>query len=109
MRLTKTAYLFGEDKLLLDENGNPVKDPLGRPVVVPGKPDIPFPMEWEPYSTELAKTQYGTFVEGINYRMFTYPDERLTLGTEFLYKDNTYQIREVKDFDRHYEILVQLM
>lgn len=101
MRLTKTAYLFGNEGQFI---GN---DPYsGRPIYADPKPEYPFVMEFEPYSADLAKVQYAINVVDIRYRMFTYPDERLTLNTEFVYKNKRYKIVYVMDYDMHYEVLI---
>lgn len=98
MRLTKTAYIAGDRELVgYDQLGRPV---YGEPVM------IPFEMEIEPYSTELAKTQYGVFAE-VNYRMFTNPNPNLTLGTEIIYRDEEFQIQKVWDYDKHFELLIK--
>jgi hypothetical protein len=98
MRLTKTAYYYSGNGELLGYDG------FGRPVY--GEPEkLPFKMEIEPYSTELAKTQYGIFAD-VNYRMFTKPNSILTLGTTIIYRDEEFEIQKVWDYDRHYELLI---
>jgi hypothetical protein len=98
MRLTKTAYLFGEGELL-------GYDDFGRPVF--GNPEkIPFKMEMEPYSQAKAEYDYGVFV-AVQYRLFTKPDSRLKLNEEIEYKNKIYSVQEVKDYDKHYEVLIK--
>lgn len=101
MKLTKTAYLFSGGGEIIGYDRD------GRPIFSKPSPNIPFEMEWEPYGYKLAETQYGVFVEDIKFRMFTKPDERLILNTEFVYKHKVYSVREVLPYDKHYEILVR--
>ncbi|MCI1590376.1 hypothetical protein [Heyndrickxia oleronia] len=99
MRLTKTAYYYGDKGEYL---GN---DQFGRPVY--GDPKMyPFEMEIEPYSTELARTQYGIVVE-VNYRLYTYPNTNLKLETKINYNGSKFMITKVWDYDRHYELLIK--
>jgi hypothetical protein len=100
MRLSKTAYLFGEGELLgYDEFGRPV---FGNPQ------KIPFSMEIEPYSSEKASRDYGISVVSVQYRIFTKPDERLRLNEEIEYKNKVFSIADPpKDYDRHWEILIK--
>lgn len=100
MRLTKTAYLFGDKGEYLG------RDSHGRPIYGDPKPDIPFKMEIEPFSPKLAETQYGVFVE-VRYRLFTYPDSRLKLNKEFVFKETIYKITQIMDYEKHFEVLVK--
>lgn len=99
MRLSKTAFLFGEGELL-------GYDSYGRPIY--GNPQkISFSMEIEPYSSEKASRDYGITVVSVQYRIFTKPDARLKLNEEIEYKGKVFSIQEVKDYDRHYEVLIK--
>lgn len=99
MRLSKTAFYYSGKGELLGY------DDWGRPLY--GDPQqIPFQMEIEPYSSELAKTNYGITVE-VNYRMFTNPDSNLKLGSEIKYREEEFEIQKVWDYDRHYELLIK--
>jgi hypothetical protein len=99
MRLTKTAYLYGEREII--GYGD-----FGRPIY--GNPEkILFKMEIEPYSAEKAQYDYGTFVTA-QYRLFTKPDSRLKLNEEIEYKGKIYSIADPpKDYDKHYEVLIK--
>ncbi|WP_243356873.1 hypothetical protein [Bacillus litorisediminis] len=102
MRLTQTAYLFGEYGELIGY------DDWDRPVYGDPLPEIPFLMELEPFIPELAKTQYGIFVE-VRYRMFTEPNESLNLNTEFVFNGQRLKITEVLKYKRHFECMVNVV
>lgn len=59
-------------------------------------------MEYEPYSVERAKADMEINMVEVNYLMYTYPNKRLTLNTEFVYKDKKYKIIYLPiEYDNH--------
>jgi phosphoribosylpyrophosphate synthetase len=100
MRLTKTAYLYGNAQVIS-------YDEFGRPIY--GDPQkIPFSFEKEPYSSEKAQRDYGVSVVSVQYRMFTNPDTSLQINKEIEYNGKVYSIADPpKDYDNHYEILIK--
>lgn len=111
MRLTKTLYIIQE--------GEPVY--LGddwRGVPIYGDAPIvynPFKGEIEPFSSELAKTRLGLFVDVTN-RLFCKPNSGITIGTQIAYNDQNvdnfgdyerYTVTECLRYDKHYEVLVK--
>lgn len=98
MRLTKTAYILSEGEII---GYNAFDEPIFGEATTD-----PFFMEWEPFSTKLAESSYGVTVD-VQYRMFTYPNEKLKINQDIVYQNKKYKITEVKDFDKHYEVLVR--
>jgi hypothetical protein len=97
MRLTKTAQF-------IEEVDTGQTTPYGEPIVEKTLGES-FEMEIEPFSAELAKNSYGVIAD-VTYRMFTYPNEKIFLGNDFVYNGWKFKIEAVKDFDKHYEVLV---
>ncbi|MFJ7680345.1 hypothetical protein ACIQXQ_20160 [Peribacillus sp. NPDC097198] len=104
MRLPKKAYLFEKTK------GEYLgKDIFGDPVYAEDKVTYSaFDMEIEPYSPELAKSDMAINVTEVKNLMYTYPDSRLEMNVELVYKDYLYRIiYPPLDYDTHYEILLE--
>lgn len=102
MKLDKTAYFFTTKQV---EVG---KDIFGRPEYeTQTVPDIPFQMEWEPYSPDRAKQDYAINVVEVEFLMYVYPDERMKRNTDFLYGTRKYKITYVLPYDNHYEVFIK--
>lgn len=102
MRLPKIIYIIEEIQ------GELVGfDQLGRPIY--GEPTIlktPISSEVEPFSSKLAETRYGVFVDVTN-RVFCKPHEKIVLNQEIEFENEDYRITEVMKYDRHYEVLIK--
>lgn len=104
----ETAYLFSPAGYLYDQNGNIVKDKLGRPIFDEPKPDIPFTLRsWQPFGNQQAYSRFGLNAVKVNFRFFCDPDSRLDFNTEFMFKGGKYKITWVFEFDSHYQVLVE--
>lgn len=103
MKLDKTAYFFEQE---LTDTGE--EDRFGRPIYEYGEMKfIPFQMEYEPYSPDLAKNDYGINVVNVTFLMYTYPDKRMELDAEFIYESTKYRITYIMAYDKHYEVFIK--
>jgi hypothetical protein len=102
MRLNKTAFLFKVENVLVGTDPD-----TGQPICeVSSVPSGSFNMEFEPYGTPLPKAQNAINVVDVKYLMYTNPDDRLKVNTEFVYNKNKYKIISLMKYDRHYEIFI---
>lgn len=102
MRLPKTFYTIHETKGELLGH-----DHFGRPVY--GEPSTEyreFKGELEPYSSKLAETNYGLFVQVTN-RLFCEPNPNIFLTSKVLYEEEVYTVTEYLTYDKHFEVLIK--
>lgn len=103
MKLDKTAYFF-ETKLIDTGRKDMFDEPIYEDVSVPS---YPFQMEYEPYSPDLAKRDYAINVIDVKFLMYTEPDERMNIGTEFVYESTRFRITYVEPYDNHCEVFIK--
>ncbi|MGX2959502.1 hypothetical protein JNUCC23_09565 [Peribacillus sp. JNUCC 23] len=102
MRLMKTGWFLKEERVKVGET--PFGDAKYEYI---SQPYYPFDMEYEPYSPELARTDYAINVINIKFLMYTYPDDRMKLDAEFVYGNRRYKIiHPPLMYDRHYEVFI---
>lgn len=102
MRLTKTLYTIHETEGELIGY-----DPFGRPVYGDSQIEYrPFRGELEPYSSKLAETTYGLFVQVTN-RLFCYPNSNILVGVKIRFNNEDYEVRECLRYDKHFEVLIR--
>ncbi|WP_404443438.1 hypothetical protein LG307_14765 [Sutcliffiella horikoshii] len=102
MRTPKTFYTIHETEGELLGH-----DHLGRPVY--GDPTTEyrkFKGELEPYSSKLAETNYGLFVQVTN-RLFCEPNPNILTTSQILYKDEIYTVTDYLQYDKHFEVLIK--
>jgi len=100
MRLRKTIEVITYEEKLTGF------DELGRPIYEKIKTYHPIKCEIEPFSSKLAETSYGVFIEATN-RIFSRPTELLKLKDEIKYNNHLYEITQIVKYDKHYETMIK--
>lgn len=103
MRLTKTLYIVTEE-----ESTEPIGyDSLGRPIYGTTIVKTSFDGEVEPFSSQLASTNYG-LTANVTNRVFCLPNDSLVLNQHIEYNGEDYTLTGLLKYDRHYEVLIDL-
>lgn len=64
-----------------------------------------FDVDAQPYSSDLLYKQYG-YTEQVTKRVFMDVDDRIKLGLKVVYKDKPYTIKQIVEWDTHFELML---